>query len=93
MVLGLFWFIVDMVIAGGDIQNYVAYFSQYAMHDIDDSPRAPVVHSDDPTSVGFHWADYVVFAATLLIALGIGVVQAFTGDKQRTTKEYLMGNR
>ena len=69
--------------AGGNIQSYVTYFGQ----------QAPVVHSSDPSSVGFHWADYVVFAATLLIALGIGVVQAFTGDKQRTTKEYLMGNR
>ena len=47
----------------------------------------------DPTDVGFHWADYLVFAATLLIALGIGVFQAFTGDRQKTTKEYLMGNR
>ena len=41
----------------------------------------------------FHWADYLLFIATLLISLGIGLYYAFAGDKQRTTKEYLMGNR
>lgn len=41
----------------------------------------------------FHWADYIVFSATLVVSLGVGVFQAFIGDKQRTTKEYLMGNR
>ncbi len=41
----------------------------------------------------FHIVDYVVFVALLLISLGIGVFQAFTGGKQRTTFEYLMGNR
>ena len=77
--------------AGGNVQSYVAFFNEYTKRD-HDGYNAPTVHSDSET-VGFHWADYVVFAGTLIIALGIGVVQAFTGDKQRTTKEYLMGNR
>ncbi|ELU11743.1 hypothetical protein CAPTEDRAFT_112700 [Capitella teleta] len=38
-------------------------------------------------------ADYVVFALTLAISLGIGLYHAFTGDRQRTTKDFLMGNR
>lgn len=41
----------------------------------------------------FHWFDYVVFIGMLLFALGVGVFQAFTGDRQRTTSEYLTCNR
>ena len=66
------------------VQSFRSYFSWL---DVTSSSGS------DPTDVGFHWADYLVFAATLLIALGIGVFQAFTGDRQKTTKEYLMGNR
>jgi Na+/proline symporter len=40
-----------------------------------------------------HVADYVVFSATLVISLGIGLYHACTGDKQKTTKDFLMGNR
>ena len=40
-----------------------------------------------------HWADWVVFVIMLCIALGIGVYYAFTGGRQKTTGEYLMGNR
>ena len=42
---------------------------------------------------GFHWADYVVFAVVLLFSAGIGLYHAFAGGRQRTTGEYLMGNR
>ena len=42
---------------------------------------------------GFHWLDYTLFAATLMVSLGIGIYQAFTGGRQKTTKEYLLGNR
>ena len=38
-------------------------------------------------------ADYVVFALVLLISAGIGVYYGCTGGKQRTTAEFLMGNR
>lgn len=41
----------------------------------------------------FHAADYVVFVVMLLLSLGIGVLSAFTGKKQKTTTAYLMGNR
>ena len=71
--------------AAVDAFAYVSFFAE------DGVAGSPVVHSEETPS--FHWADYVVFTATLVIALGIGVFQAFTGDKQRTTKEYLMGNR
>lgn len=40
----------------------------------------------------FHIADYMVMAAFLLISLGIGVYYGLI-QKQRTTEEYLLGNR
>ena len=43
--------------------------------------------------MSLHVADYVVFAGALVIALGIGVYYALTGDRQRTTGQYLLGNR
>lgn len=46
-----------------------------------------------PAQKGFHPADYAIFALTLLVSLSIGLYYAFTGGKQKTTKEYLMGNR
>ena len=46
-----------------------------------------------PAEKGFHAADYVIFAVTLLVSLGIGLYHAFTGGRQKTTKEFLMGNR
>lgn len=38
-------------------------------------------------------ADWVVFAGLLLISACIGIYYALAGGKQRTTKEFLMGNR
>ncbi len=40
----------------------------------------------------FHWVDYLLFAAVLLLSMGIGVWAAFTGGGQKTTKQYLMAN-
>ena len=44
-------------------------------------------------STGFHIADYVIFAGVLVVSTSIGLYHAFTGGKQRTTKEYFMANR
>lgn len=41
----------------------------------------------------FSVVDYVVFGVSLLIAACIGVYSACSGGKQKTTKEFLMGNR
>ena len=41
----------------------------------------------------FEWYDYFIFCLALMVSLGIGVYYGLAGDKQRTTKEYLMGNR
>ncbi|XP_028404915.1 sodium-dependent multivitamin transporter-like [Dendronephthya gigantea] len=41
----------------------------------------------------FHPVDYVVFGLMLLISAGIGIYHGCTGGKQRTTSEYLLGNR
>lgn len=37
--------------------------------------------------------DYVVFALVLVISAGIGVYFRFTGGKQKTTSEFLLGDR
>lgn len=37
--------------------------------------------------------DYVLFLLILLISLAIGIYHACTGDKQRTTNEFFLGNR
>ena len=57
------------------------------------SKKLTKMSNQQPSRSYFHWADYVVFIATLVISLGIGVFQAFIGDRQKTTKEYLTGNR
>ncbi|CAC5362972.1 SLC5A6 [Mytilus coruscus] len=48
------------------------------------------MQSDHP---GFVIADYAVFAVTIIVSLGIGIYYAFSGGKQKTTSEYLVGNR
>ena len=45
------------------------------------------------TSRDFHTVDYVLFALSLVLSLGIGVWAALSGGKQKTTSEFLMGNR
>ncbi|CAD5121145.1 DgyrCDS9680 [Dimorphilus gyrociliatus] len=39
------------------------------------------------------WPDYLIFSLTLLVSLGIGIYTAVAGGGQKTTNEYLMGNR
>ena len=41
----------------------------------------------------FHIADYIIFALFLLISVAIGLYHAFSGGRQRTTSEFLMGDR
>ena len=44
-------------------------------------------------ATGFEWYDYLIFIGTLVVSLGIGLYFSFAGGKQKTTKEYLMGDR
>jgi len=44
-------------------------------------------------SRNFHVVDYAIFVLVLLVSLSIGFYHAFTGGKQRTTKEYFLANR
>jgi len=37
--------------------------------------------------------DYVVFLTTLAISAGIGVYVRFSGGRQKTAEEYLLGDR
>ena len=46
----------------------------------------------DP-SHSFYIADYAVFGVTIFISIGIGIYYALSGDRQRTTSEYLVGGR
>ena len=39
------------------------------------------------------WYDYLIFVVTLLIPLVIGAYYSVSGNKQKTTSEYLLGNR
>jgi len=50
---------------------------------------------EESTKMAFllHWVDMVIFGLTLLGPLCIGLYHACTGDKQRTTEEYIHGNR
>src|SRR5688572_14419994 len=40
-----------------------------------------------------HWADYLVLAGFLVISLAIGIYHSLTGGRQKTTAEFIMGNR
>ena len=37
--------------------------------------------------------DYLVLASTLIVSSGIGIYYRFTGGKQRTAEEYLLGDK
>ncbi|XP_050403134.1 sodium-dependent multivitamin transporter [Patella vulgata] len=41
----------------------------------------------------FHVADYIIFSITMAISIGIGIYYALSGGRQRTTSEYLVGER
>ena len=43
-------------------------------------------------SQGFHWVDYVVFATVLGISFVVGIIQRFTGNKQKSVEDYLQGS-
>ena len=47
----------------------------------------------EPGKVTIHAVDYVIFVVMLLGTLAIGVYHACTGGKQKTTSEYLTGDR
>ena len=40
-----------------------------------------------------HWLDYIIFAVLLGSSLVIGIIPRFTGSRQKSTKDYLLGNR
>lgn len=48
--------------------------------------------SDEDLS-GFHWLDYVLFSASLAFSLGVGIYHGYCGEGQRSTKQYLLGNK
>ena len=41
----------------------------------------------------FQWEDYLVFGVMLAMSAAVGFYYACTGDKQRTTNEYLLGDK
>ena len=48
---------------------------------------------DEDITTMFHWADYAVFSFSLALGLAIGFVFVFTGGKQKSKEEYLLGNK
>lgn len=47
----------------------------------------------DPGQSTLAWLDYTILAGFLGISVGIGVYHAVTGGRQRTTAEFILGNR
>ena len=47
--------------------------------------------SDDGARFGI--LDYLVLGFTLLVSSGIGIYYRFTGGKQKTAEEYLLGDK
>ncbi|CAH1713808.1 unnamed protein product [Aphis gossypii] len=43
--------------------------------------------------MAFGIVDYIVFAIMLLMSASIGIYYRFTGGKQKTTQEYMLGNK
>ncbi|ODN03398.1 Sodium-coupled monocarboxylate transporter 2 [Orchesella cincta] len=58
------------------------------MANVTEAPLDPGALSDL-----FGWPEYLVFAGMLGISAGIGLFFGCTGNKQKTTSEFLMGNR
>lgn len=54
--------------------------------------RVAEVMAENDTGTFGAW-DYVVLGVMLVISAGIGVYYRFTGGKQKTTQEYLLGDR
>lgn len=48
---------------------------------------------EDGSNRKFGAADYAVFTVMLLVSSLIGIYYRFTGDRQRTAREYLMANK
>ena len=44
-------------------------------------------------NTGLHILDYCLFAGVLIVSFAIGIYHAFTGGKQRSPNEILVGNR
>ena len=42
-------------------------------------------------SVGFHWADYLIFTASLVLSMAVGIFTSRSGND--TTDGYLTGNK
>ena len=45
------------------------------------------------SELSFHWADYLVFALTLLLSATIGVFYAYRDRRRTTVEEYMMAGR
>jgi len=66
---------------------------RYSVSAFQRSKQLAVFRMISDESRSFHVVDFVIFALVLLVSLSIGFYHAFTGGKQRTTKEYLLANR
>jgi len=54
--------------------------------------RFSLTMSSSPVAT-LYWADYVILAAFLALSIAIGVYHSLTGERQRTTDDFIMANR
>ena len=69
------------------------YISEYWGDNYDNHDAPPVASMATNAKRVFQPLDIVIFVLVLAISLGIGIFFALAGGRQKTTKEYLMGNR
>lgn len=51
--------------------------------------EADICHPEDHPR--FHWVDYIVLAAMVIVSCGIGTFYAYFSEKQKTSSDFLLG--
>ena len=74
------------------VQQVHARFAPYVRCRCMQPLRFSLTMSSSPVAT-LYWADYVILAAFLALSIAIGVYHSLTGERQRTTDDFIMANR
>ena len=74
------------------VQQVHARFAPYVRCRCMQPLRYSLTMSSSPVAT-LYWADYVILAAFLALSIAIGVYHSLTGERQRTTDDFIMANR